>query len=205
MHGDTTRFTVAGGTCRIGDDTLVIDRSDPLREGRLATLANGLSVNAKHRPLRTASVLAVVTVLGLVFVWVLAYLYRSNPAVTPLLLVLVFLAFLATGVPLERAFRQARRERRALLEDLGAEFRYERPEEISVDAIERATLRQRDTGGRFGDGYLLLVHYEDGTDRATTHLRFPGFLESELETVRAAFERRGIDVKADDGGGSAKT
>lgn len=205
MNDDPTQFDVAGGTSRIVDDTLVIDRSDPLREGRWAAFASGLSANARYRPLRTGVVLAVGAGLGLVFGAALWFLYRSNPAVTPLILVLVLLALLAVGVPLERAYRRGLRERRNLREDLDGEFRYERPGEISFDAIKEAALRRRDTSGRFGDGYLLLVHYRDAGTVATTHLGFPQFMKSELETARAAFEQRGIGVEANGEGRIAES
>lgn len=47
------------------------------------------------------------------------------------------------------------------------------------------------------DGYLLLVHYRDDGDEATTHMGFPGFMESELETARAAFDRRDIPIETE--------
>lgn len=195
-------FEFAFGHCSVRDGELIVDRRDPESIGRIGVFREGLRANAAHRPWRTGLALGVGLLLLLVFVSLLGFLYLSNPSVWPLIVVLAVLLVLGVGIPLERSYRRSKTQRRERRARLAEEFDLVRADRIPLEAIEGVTERHVSTG-RFGEGALLLVHFEKGAETATTTFGFPSMMAAERDGARAIFERQGIPITEGPGDGSS--
>jgi hypothetical protein len=192
MTDDQARFELAFGQCSIRGDTLRIERPDPETLGRKEVFRYGLVRNLEYRLLYTILRLGGLLVLSLVLAYLLMYVYLSNPAVAPLVLVLGLLGVLALGVPIERIYRQATSEREELRRELAREFQLQRPRVLSLADITDVTLKSASSHSDLTNGHLLLIHFHHDGDEATTYLGIPEFMPEELATAQAIFEDYGL-------------
>lgn len=188
------RFEFAFGQGSVQEGDLLLDRTDPEEVGRLGVFRRGLAANAAQRPWKTRLGLIVGLLLGLVFVGLLGILYASNPALTPLLVLLAGLFALAVLGPLEWNYRRSSAVRERQRAALSEEFDLVRPERIPLQDIVRVTERQVATPRGFPDGEFLLVHFETGDGTATTALGFPAMMDSEKARARTMLEELGIPI-----------
>lgn len=192
-------FGIAFGHCRLQDGALVIERPAFDELGRVGTLWHALATGLEHRPSVFGAVggglLLLVVLLGVLLV----DLYLANPALAPIVTGLGVLGLVAVSIPLEWSYRRSIRQRNALRRSLAAEFDLRRPAAIPIEDITGVTVRSADLDGPFHRGHLLLVHYTvDGTE-ATTSLGFPDFMDDELATATAIFDRYGLRQPSRDG------
>lgn len=194
MSTETQQFDIALGRCSVRDGVLVIDRSDPDAMGRLELFRNGISTWLEHRPLSLAGRLGVSLALGLLLVALLVWLYLSNPAVAPLIVLLGLLGALVVAVPLEASYRRAIRTRDQLRTELADEFRLVDAARVPLTDVTGVTVREITTGGLLGDGALAIVCFEHDDGEAATYLGFPEVMADERATAKEVFEHYGIDV-----------
>lgn len=189
------QFDIALGHCTVQDDVLVINRPNSDELTRLEVLRNGLTTSFDHQPWFTGLRLGGLLILGLIFAYLLVYLYASNPAVAPLVGVLGFIGLVAGVAPLEWSYRRAMSQRQQLRQTLSDEFQLSQPRRIPVDEITEITVRSVSTKLLLSDGFLMLVHFHHDGNDATTYLGFPEFMTEELSTAQTIFEQHEIPVR----------